>query len=122
MNATHLAPSQARRAVRDYVTLLDLPPQLVDDVLLCVSEAVTNAAEHAYPDGAGRRGGLAVEASVDQDLRVCVRDHGTGFRPAPGDGGPHLGLPIISRLTRSFHVRTLGAGGTEVVMRFALPG
>jgi anti-sigma regulatory factor (Ser/Thr protein kinase) len=121
MTATNVAPGQARRAVRDYVTLLDLPAQLVDDVLLCVSEAVTNVAKHAYAD-AGEPGVLEVDASFDDDLRICVRDHGSGFVPRVEGEGPGLGLPIISRLTRSFHVRTMSSGGTEVVMRFALGG
>ena len=121
MSATNVAPAQARQAVRDYVTLLDLPTLLVDDILLCVSEAVTNVAVHAYPDG-DAPGALEVDASIDGDLRICVRDNGGGFVPRIEGEGPGLGLPIIARLTRSFHVHTMSQGGTEVVMRFGLPG
>jgi anti-sigma regulatory factor (Ser/Thr protein kinase) len=119
MNATNLAPGQARDAVRDYVVLLNLPQSMVDDVLLCVSEAVTNVAVHAYADDAGP-GLVEVDAAVDDDLRICVRDAGSGFVPRVDLDREGLGLPIIARLTRSFHFRTMADGGTEVVMRFAL--
>lgn len=120
MSATRVAPAEARRAVRDYAVLLDLPERQIEDIVLCVSEAVANVTQHAYR---GREPGRCdIDASVDGDLRICVRDEGSGFTPRIGDDRLGLGLPIIARLTRSFHVRTMAAGGTELVMRFALPG
>jgi anti-sigma regulatory factor (Ser/Thr protein kinase) len=121
MTASHVAPREARKAVTSYAVLIDLPPQLRDDVLLCVSEAVTNVVSHAYPD-LDSEGSVQIEASVDGDLRISVSDQGSGFAVHAGgkDGG--MGLPIITKLTRSFHIRTTATGaGTEVVMRFELP-
>lgn len=121
MTASRLAPGQARKAILDYANLVELPRQLLDDVLLCVSEAVSNVVFHAYRD-ADLDGSIDIEASVDRDLRICVRDHGSGFAMHPGSPGSGLGLPIMSRLTRTFHIRTMTErGGTEVIMRFALP-
>jgi anti-sigma regulatory factor (Ser/Thr protein kinase) len=122
MKASRVAPREARKAVADYGTLIDLPDRLLDDVLLCVSEAVTNVVHHAYQDP-DSDGTVEIEASVDQDLRICVRDRGSGFAIRDDSPGSGLGLPIITKLTRTFHIRTMSdGGGTEVIMRFALPG
>jgi serine/threonine-protein kinase RsbW len=121
MSASRLAPGQARKAVADYASLIDLSEQLLNDVLLCVSEAVSNVVFHAYRD-AESAGTLEIEASVDGDLRICVRDQGSGFAMRSDSPGSGLGLPIITKLTRTFHIRTTSdGGGTEVIMRFALP-
>lgn len=120
MTASLVAPREARKAVTSYAVLIDLPPQLRDDVLLCVSEAVTNVVAHAYRD-LDSEGSVEIQASVDGDLRISVRDQGSGFA-LHSDAGGGMGLPIITKLTRTFHIRTTASGaGTEVVMRFSLP-
>jgi anti-sigma regulatory factor (Ser/Thr protein kinase) len=120
MKATCHAPGQARKAIKDYAELLDLPAALVDDVLLCVSEAVSNVVFHAYLHGEAD-GPVDIEASVDQDLRIIVRDRGDGFTVRHDSPGSGLGLAIITKLTRTFHIRTTSDGfGTEVIMRFEL--
>ena len=93
--------------------------RLVDDVRLCVSEAVTNVVRHAY----GRRDGrvdIVVERDVDE-LTVVVRDTGIGI-PPPGlrheSGG--FGLKIIDELARESTISRPAEGGTEVAMVFDL--
>ena len=51
----------------------------MDDIVLAVSEAATNASLHAYD---ARRGTMTLVARVEDDrLHVLVRDHGRGIAP-----------------------------------------
>ena len=91
---------------------------LVADVALAVSEAVTNAVK--YAGAAGADGIVEVVASHDSDwLEVTVRDRGEGFGKGSVDG-LGLGLSIIARLAGDLRIVQEG-DGTEVRMRFPLP-
>jgi anti-sigma regulatory factor (Ser/Thr protein kinase) len=120
MAAVNVAPGAARRAVHDFCQYVGLDDEHVHEVVLCVSEAVTNVVLHAYPD-ASEEGLVEIDAYVDEHLCVHVRDTGGGLRPRPDSATGGLGLPIISQLAHSLEVRTHDRGGTEVVMKFALP-
>lgn len=86
----------------------------MDDVLLALSEAATNVAVHAYPDGAGP---LTVSARVDGDrMAVRVRDHGRGMRPRIDRDGLGVGLGLIASVAESLELRARGDGGTDVAM------
>lgn len=114
-----VAPGAARAAVRDFAASLDLPAAAVADVLICVSEVVTNVVQHAYRD-AEEPGPVHIEAHLeDGDLCIAVRDHGQGMTPRTDSPGLGLGLPTISSLARSVDIRVHDRG-TEVSMRFAL--
>ena len=82
------------------------------DLVLAVSEAVTNAIVHAY----GPHEGLVdIEASIDgaHEVAVVVRDRGTWrFRQAPGGG---RGLQLMQALVDGCAVEP-GPEGTEVRM------
>jgi anti-sigma regulatory factor (Ser/Thr protein kinase) len=75
--ATEQAPGRAREAFDELP--LELSPGRRDDLRLLVSELVTNSVRH----GAGGPGAhVGVRAlTVDDALRVEVRDAGPGFRP-----------------------------------------
>ena len=121
MRASRVAPREARRVVAEYGSLNNLPFNLLEDVLLCVSEAVSNVVFHAYRD-VDSDGTVEIDAAIDSDLRICVRDRGSGFAFRDDSEGLGMGLPIITKLTRSFLIRTTASGGgTEVIMRFELP-
>jgi len=111
----------ARLAVAETVAPLASTERLVDDVRLCVSEAVTNVVRHAY----GRRDGrvdIVVERD-DDELTVVVRDAGVGMPPPsrrPASGG--FGLKIIDELARENRISRAPGGGTEVAMVFDLDG
>ena len=85
-------------------------------VLLAVSELVSNAVMHAYPNGAG-----AVELTVTQGggwIDVSVRDQGVGFTGADGDGGgAGAGPGIVASLAASVS-RSRVDGETTVSARF----
>lgn len=74
LSADWVSPSLARAAVRDWLRGHRWPPSAVQDVVLAVSEAVSNSIEHGY--------GVAVEDvhphSVTVDLRAGLTEDG-GF-------------------------------------------
>ena len=91
---------------------------VVADVALAVSEAVTNAIKYAKT----ARGEGVVELSAATRgswLEVKVRDRGEGFGKGSSDG-LGLGLSIIARLCADLKIIQEG-DGTEVRMRFPLP-
>jgi len=79
-------PSLVRERLHGWLAGLAWPSEAAADVVLAVSEAVSNAAEHAYPEG--RSGTVDVVAravtSADGARRIVtgVADHGS-WRPSP---------------------------------------
>ena len=97
---------------------------VVDAVVLCTGEAVTNAALHAYPqsDGSEDVVEVVVERSGDE-LIVIVTDFGFGFADARAMEAKGFGLKLIERLTSRYVVSSARDAGTTVRMVFALrPG
>jgi anti-sigma regulatory factor (Ser/Thr protein kinase) len=95
-------------------------PERVDSVRLAVSEAVTNAVVHAYPEGSGEVRVTAM--AVREQLLVVIEDDGRGIderTPSPGLG---LGLPLIAAHTDHWILATPPHGGVQVEMRFDLHG
>ena len=68
----------ARGAVACFAAQLDPTLEELGDIKTAVSEAVTNAIVHAYPDRLGR---IVVKARVLEDniLEISVRDWGKGI-------------------------------------------
>ena len=90
-----------------------------DDVRLAVSEAVTNAVLHAYPQDAGGEVRLVTCAEPER-LVVVVRDWGPqGMRPRPDSPGMGVGLPTMATLADLFNVETPDDGGTLIRLHFA---
>ncbi len=86
-------------------------------VAVAVSEAATNAIEHAY---GAEDGWFELDAELEAGtLTVVVRDNGTWRPKARGGGGRGLGL--IDRLMDETQVRR-DDRGTEVWMRRAVAG
>lgn len=92
-------------------------PDLVEDVALAVSEAVTNAVKYAYGSARGRSVNLSASAEEGW-LTLRVGDRGTGFGAGSSDG-LGLGLAIIARLCDDLKIVQEGSG-TQVSMRFVL--
>lgn len=92
---------------------------VVADVVLASYEALANAAEHAYPIGAGSVD-LVAARTTDGRVLVTVRDHGS-WRPLPLDPGLRgRGLLMIRALTQRVEVQQ-GQDGTTVHMEWELP-
>jgi serine/threonine-protein kinase RsbW len=106
-----------RHRAREFAAAQGAGEQVVADVALAVSEAVTNVVKYAYE--AGVEGDIELTGSAGPgELEIWVRDRGTGFGKSSIDG-LGLGLSIIARLCEDMQIVQEGTG-TEVRMRFAL--
>jgi len=91
---------------------------VLDDIRLCVSEAMSNAVRHAY---GAKQGIIEVEVEPAQNaLAVVVRDHGMGITETGRNGSEGYGLKIIEKLTSGHVISSAPHGGTEIRMVFAL--
>ena len=116
----------ARAAAACFAAQLDPTLEEVNDVKTAVSEAVTNAIVHAYPDSIGQ---VVVKVRIcpDQVLEVTVRDHGRGIpdiekarQPMFTTGGEErrgMGFTIMESFMDRLVVRSTPGRGTTVVMR-----
>ena len=113
--------SFARTAAAGFAAQLDPTLDELGDIKTAVSEAVTNAIVHAYPDALGKvimkmkllKGGV---------LEITVRDWGRGIpdveearRPLFTTGGS--GFTIMESFMDKLTVRSLPGKGTTVQMR-----
>ena len=114
--ASPASARRARRAVAATVSELGADDSTVDDVRLCVSEAVTNAVLHAYGAEAG-----TVDVTVlvhDSGVVVVVRDFGSGVMSSRGDCEGGLGLAIIDAMTDQCALSSVSGIGTQISMAF----
>ncbi len=104
------ASSEARRFLREAVAD-DVPPKVLNDLLLLTNELVTNAVRHTGHD---TEDPIEVEISLDdRTIRVTVRDKGPGFDPArprerTAEGG--WGLVLVKALSSRWHVERRDTG------------
>lgn len=109
---------QVRASLRAWLATVGVDE--VDDVVLAVDEAVSNAVEHGHQadgDRDGRPSPITVTAYVagDDMVQIEVRDHGSWRVPTPnGDRG--RGIGIMRSIMDEVDVRS-SATGTVVVMR-----
>ncbi|HEY2206293.1 MAG TPA: ATP-binding protein [Pseudonocardia sp.] len=114
------SPWAARRLLRAWLAELGCSDDDIADLVLVVSEAVTNVVDHAYPDGA--EGDLISlecrlrSTDVDKSQVVAtVSDRGR-WRPVPKvNGNRGRGLTMMRSLTESLELRGT-PDGTEVRM------
>ncbi len=112
----------ARLALAGVATGAGAPPGVVADLKLAVTEACTNAIQHAYPGGDGSDDVVVRFTVSSGTLAIEVEDYGVGFDPdrlpaarePSGTGG--LGLMIIGELADDLSV-TSCASGSQVVFR-----
>ena len=113
-------------AAAAFAAQLDPTLDELGDIKTAVSEAVTNAIVHAYPDSIGQ---VVVKVRIcpDQVLEVTVRDHGRGIpdiekarQPMFTTGGEErsgMGFTIMESFMDRLVVRSTPGRGTTVVMR-----
>ena len=108
-----------RRELSGALEPLEVGTERLADIALVVSEALTNAAMHAYvgmPPGP-----IALVAALsDGSLRVTVTDEGRGMVPRTDSPGLGLGLGLISRLTDVLEISSPDGRGTKVSVSFRL--
>ena len=116
----------ARMAAAALVTPLDPTVEELADIKTAVSEAVTNAIVHAYPQEIGK---IALRACIFDGnlLEITVRDWGCGIadvekarEPLYTTGGEErsgMGFTIMESFMDSLAVRSKNGKGTVVTMK-----
>ena len=115
----------ARAAAACFAAQLDPTLEEVNDVKTAVSEAVTNAIVHAYPDTLGK---IVLKLRIRQDniLEIVVRDWGVGIAdveqartPLYTTGGVEragMGFTIMESFMDRVKVRSKPGKGTVVTL------
>ena len=116
----------ARAAAACFAAQLDPTLEEINDIKTTVSEAVTNAIVHAYPDVLGK---IVVKLRIREDhtLEVVVRDWGVGIADVEQARTPlfttgdeersGMGFTIMESFMDSLKVRSEPGKGTAVTMR-----
>ena len=115
----------ARAVAACFAAQLDPTLEEVNDVKTAVSEAVTNAIVHAYPDCLGK---VVVKLRIKEErtLEIVVRDWGVGIadvdqarQPLFTTGGEDrsgMGFTIMESFMDTLKVRSAPGRGTSVTM------
>ena len=116
----------ARAAVAAFITRINPTLEEINDIKTAVSEAVTNAIVHAYPDEYGI---ITIRCRILKDniLDIVIKDKGIGIadvvqamRPMFTTGGADrsgMGFTIMESFMTSFEVLSEPGKGTTVHMR-----
>ena len=116
----------ARSAVACFAAQMDPTLEELGDIKTAVSEAVTNAIVHGYPEGFGR---VVMKLRVKEGniLEIVVRDWGVGIadveqarRPMYTTGNDErsgMGFTIMESFMDTLRVRSTPQKGTTVTMR-----
>lgn len=120
--ADPMTPSVARQRVREWLIAWSWPADQFDDIVLAVSEAVSNAVDHAYldqPPGIVEvRGGIETTPDGQRRLTMIVRDHGRWRPPSRDHQNRRRGIPLMRACMDSVtFTRPDDGGGTKVVLR-----
>ncbi|MCL2568354.1 MAG: anti-sigma F factor [Oscillospiraceae bacterium] len=118
--------SFARSTVACFAARLDPTLEELGDIKTAVSEAVTNAIVHAYPDTVGKIL-LRAKITADNAIEIVVKDNGLGISdidrartPMFTTGGEErsgMGFTIMESFMDKLHVRSIPGKGTTVTMR-----
>ena len=121
----------ARSVTAAFAAQMDPTLDELGDVKTAVSEAVTNAIVHAYPDRIGPVT-LRLRRLPDNVLEITVKDGGRGIedvalarQPMFTTGGAErsgMGLTIMESFMNSLTIRSAPGRGTTVRMRKKLVG
>ena len=118
--------SFARAAAACFAAQMDPTLNELEDIKTAVSEAVTNAIVHGYPDAIG---GVTLKLRVlaGNVLELTVKDHGRGIpdvdkarQPMFTTGGEErsgMGFTIMESFMDDLTVRSVQGKGTRVTMR-----
>ncbi len=116
----------ARAAAACYAARLDPTLDEVADIKTAVSEAVTNAIVHAYPDTLGKVT-MRLRLFENNELEITVKDWGVGIPDVEQARTPlfttgneersGMGFTIMESFMDSLRVRSTVGKGTVVTMR-----
>lgn len=116
----------ARAAAACFMAQLDPTLDELGDVKTAVSEAVTNAIVHAYPDCLGMVT-MRLRLFADNSMEIVVKDKGVGIEDVERARTPlfttgsaersGMGFTIMESFMDTLKVRSAPGKGTTVVMR-----
>ena len=116
----------ARSAAAFFAAQMDPTLNELEDIKTAVSEAVTNAIVHAYPDAIGKVT-LKLRVCPGNVLELTVKDRGRGIadvekarEPMFTTGGEErsgMGFTIMESFTDQLTVRSVPGRGTTVTMK-----
>ncbi len=116
----------ARAAAACFAAQLDPTLEELNDVKTAVSEAVTNAIVHAYPDTLGKIV-MRLKLKEDHSLEIVVKDWGVGIADVEQARAPlfttgseersGMGFTIMESFMDSVKVRSAPGKGTTVALR-----
>lgn len=127
------APASARRSFRRWLAVAGWPLDDAEDLVLVVSEAVSNSVEHGYRvrhgavDGLGTghlgagdaisvRAAIETDPAGDRRLRLEVADRGRWREPPPHPMGRRRGLALIGQVAEHVQIDA-GPDGTTLTIR-----
>lgn len=110
---------QARRAVTQIAARNGITGEPLEAIRLAITEAVTNAVKHAYPEHPGAF--HLTTAVTGNELWVLVSDDGCGYETPSQHPGLGWGLALIAQYSEEYVITRRATGGTEVRMRFPIP-
>lgn len=120
------APASARLLLRDWLEALGCLADEAGQLVLAVSETVTNAVQHAYPTD--QAGPVRIHAepicgpSGRRRVVLTVADNGIWRDPHPGRNEPWRGLHLVRTMAASLEIRGSAAGTrVKVISRPVAP-
>ena len=125
LSALSCNESFVRTAVAAFMLSADPTVEEINDVKTAVSEAVTNAIVHAYPDGKGE---IAVECELDEKyIKIVISDTGVGIKDVDEATRPFfttkecderagLGFTVMRSFMDGLEVRSSLGEGTTLTM------
>lgn len=115
----------ARTTAACFAAQLDPTLDEINDLKTAVSEAVTNAIVHGYPDTLGKVS-MVMKLFDDNTVEIAVKDRGVGIAdleqartPLYTTGGAEragMGFTIMESFTDGMKVRSAPGKGTTVVL------
>ena len=118
--------SFVRSAVACFAAQMDPTLNELEDIKTSVSEAVTNAIVHAYPDSVGR---VTIKARIfpENVLELTIKDCGRGIQDIDqarqpmfttgGEDRSGMGFTIMESFMDKLTVRSVPGRGTTVIMK-----
>jgi anti-sigma regulatory factor (Ser/Thr protein kinase) len=123
--AEWVTASLVRQRVESWLRELRWPPAQIEELVLAVSEAVSNSVEHGYqvmPDAVGQSGAVEVRGRVLQEpdgfrrAELTVRDQGVWREPVPGVSSRGHGMLIMRACVDRFTMDHSATGTTVVLL------
>lgn len=122
----------ARVCAAAFASQVDPTIEVLSDIKTAVSEAVTNAIVHAYPEEIGDVE-MAFSLNDDDVLTIYVRDEGRGIEDIDQAMQPFyttlaseersgMGFTVMQTFMDSLEVTSKSGGGTTVIMKKKLTG